>query len=244
MLSRSLNLRRVSYAILVGEKNQFLTQLPSIQEKLVDVIRNLTAPIVLSEVYLCMRVLLCRIGPNNLSNFWPVILTELYRVFEQTVSSPPSDGSEDLQLILAASKFLDLSLVLQTEEFQMYQWIFVTDTVDAVYHPDAWYPEALLDQLSTIVGDLPVTVTTTQSPGSWRLPDGESTPLTPFRPTAQQTMRRPLLGSLRQIDSIRDLLPFFSHVSISTYEGVYASGGNIAWDVVEQELLQDIFVGR
>lgn len=33
----------------------------------------------------------------------------------------PSDGSEDLQLILAASKCLDLLLVLQTEEFQMYQ---------------------------------------------------------------------------------------------------------------------------
>lgn len=31
----------------------------------------------------------------------------------------PSDGSEDLPLILAAAKFLDLLLVLQTEEFQM-----------------------------------------------------------------------------------------------------------------------------
>jgi hypothetical protein len=31
----------------------------------------------------------------------------------------PSDGSEDLQLLLAASKCLDLLLVLQTEEFQM-----------------------------------------------------------------------------------------------------------------------------
>ena len=31
----------------------------------------------------------------------------------------PSDGSEDLQLLFAASKCLDLLLVLQTEEFQM-----------------------------------------------------------------------------------------------------------------------------
>lgn len=31
----------------------------------------------------------------------------------------PSDGSEDLQLVLSASKCLDLLLVLQTEEFQM-----------------------------------------------------------------------------------------------------------------------------
>jgi hypothetical protein len=31
----------------------------------------------------------------------------------------PADGSEDLQLILSASKCLDLLLTLQSEEFQM-----------------------------------------------------------------------------------------------------------------------------
>lgn len=31
----------------------------------------------------------------------------------------PADGSDDLQLVLAACKFLDLLLVLQTEDFQM-----------------------------------------------------------------------------------------------------------------------------
>lgn len=31
----------------------------------------------------------------------------------------PSDGSEELGLLLAASKMLDLLLVLQTEEFQV-----------------------------------------------------------------------------------------------------------------------------
>lgn len=42
-----------------------------------------------------------------------------YRLFEQVLISVPPDGSEDLSLILAACKFLDLLLVLQTEEFQM-----------------------------------------------------------------------------------------------------------------------------
>ena len=77
MLLRSLNFRRLSYVILTGEKNQFLIQLPTIQEKLVDTLRNVSAPIVQSEVYLCVRILLCRLSPHNLSSFWPVILTEL-----------------------------------------------------------------------------------------------------------------------------------------------------------------------
>lgn len=57
-------------------------------------------------------------------------------------------------------------------------------------------------------------------------------------------MRRPMLNGLRQIDSIRDLVPFFSSVSIASYESVYASGGNIAWDEVEQGIAMDMFEGR
>ena len=77
MLLRSLNLRRLSYVILAGDKNQFLTQLPTIQEKLVDIFRSVTSPVVQSEVFICIRVLLCRLSPHNLTSFWPVIFTEM-----------------------------------------------------------------------------------------------------------------------------------------------------------------------
>jgi hypothetical protein len=39
-----------------------------------------------------------------------------------------------------------------------HQWIFITDTVDAVYRPDNWYPEAMMEQLAEMVGNLPVSV--------------------------------------------------------------------------------------
>lgn len=80
MLQRSLNVRRLSFALFTGDKNQFLTQLPMIQEKLVDILRNVPAPIVQSEVFLCIRVLLCRLSAHNLTSLWPVILTELVSV--------------------------------------------------------------------------------------------------------------------------------------------------------------------
>ncbi|KAI3621823.1 hypothetical protein WG66_015956 [Moniliophthora roreri] len=236
MLQRSLNLRRLSLVLLAGEKNHYLTQLPSIQEKLVDVLRNVSAPIVQSEVYLCIRVLLCRLSPHNLTSFWPVLLTELYRIFEQTMATLPGDGSEDLPLILSACKCLDLLLALQTEEFQIHQWIFVTDTVDAIYRPNDWFPEAMMDQLAEIAGSLPRTTTSGAggpSPGP-NLPSFGN----------QRPTRKPLLSSVRQIDSIRELIPFFSSVSISTYESVYASYANVDWDAVERSLLDDMFDGR
>ncbi|KAF8963955.1 Dopey, N-terminal-domain-containing protein [Flammula alnicola] len=233
MLLRSLNLRRLSYILFTGEKNHFLTQLPTIQEKLVDIFRSVSSPVVQSEVFLCIRVLLCRLSPHNLTSFWPVVLTEMYRIFEQSMTTLPADGSEDLQLVLAACKCLDTLLVLQTEEFQIHQWIFITDTVDAVYRPDDWYPEAMMDQLSEIAGNLPT---------------GESSSTNhieqPSPPQDQRAMRRPMLGSLRQIESMRDLLPFFSNISISSYESVYASGGNIDWEAVERSIMDDMFDGR
>ncbi|KAK0500731.1 Dopey, N-terminal-domain-containing protein [Armillaria luteobubalina] len=201
MLLRSLNLRRLSFVLFTGDKNHFLTQLPSIQEKLVDILRNVSAPNVQSDVYLCIRVLLCRLSPHNLTSFWPVILTELYRLFEQVMSTLPSDGSDDLQLILSVCKFLDLLLVLQTEEFQIHQWIFITDTVDAIYRPNEWNPEAMFDQLAEIVGNLPSVHTAAMQRRHF---------------SSQEVMRRPLLTACIQIK-----IAFV--IYISSYESVYAT---------------------
>jgi hypothetical protein len=77
MLLQSLSLRRLSYILLTGEKNHFLSQLPSVVEKLADIFKNVPSVVVQSEVYLCLRVLLCRLSPHNLTVFWPVLLTEL-----------------------------------------------------------------------------------------------------------------------------------------------------------------------
>ncbi|KAG2022683.1 hypothetical protein CC2G_000411 [Coprinopsis cinerea AmutBmut pab1-1] len=232
MLLRSLNVRRLSYVLFTGDKNTFLAQLPTIQEKLVDVLKNISSPIVQSEVFLCIRILLCRLSPHNLTSFWPVILTEIYRIFEQVMTTLPPDGSEDLQLVLAACKTIDLLLVLQTQEFQVYQWIFVTDTIDAVYRPEEWFPEAMLDQLAEIAGSLPMDSNLDS--------DATHTETSPNQPP----MRRPLLNNLRQIESMRELVPFFSNVSITSYESVYASGGNVDWDAVENGLMNDMFDGR
>ncbi|KAH8998778.1 Dopey, N-terminal-domain-containing protein [Lactarius hatsudake] len=232
---RSMNMRRTSYVLLCGEKNQFLTSLPTIQEKLVDTLKNASAPAVQAEVYLCVRVLLCRLSPHNLDSFWPVILSEMYRLLEQTMIEVPLDGSEALPLILSVCKFIDLLLVLQTEEFQMHQWAFITDTIDAVYRPDEIVPEAMLDQLAEIAGGLPPPQENVQNPSPVALD-------LLYTPTSNPRMhRRPMLNHLRQIDSIRDLIPFFSSVSVASYESVYSSGGNIDWDEVERGILSDMF---
>lgn len=53
-----------------------------------------------------------------------------------------------------------------------------------------------------------------------------------------------MLNGLHHIDSLRELLFFFSHVSIASYESVYASRGSVDWEAVESGILQDMFDGR
>lgn len=51
MVSRSMNLRRLSFILYSSEKDHYLTQLPGIQEKLVDILRTtIVSPMVHSEV--------------------------------------------------------------------------------------------------------------------------------------------------------------------------------------------------
>ncbi|CAE7181510.1 unnamed protein product [Rhizoctonia solani] len=228
-LARTISLRRLSFAIYCADNNGCLTQLPSIQEKLVELLRSTSAePIVHSEVLLCVRILLCRLSPHNLSSFWPVIVTELIRIFATALVDSPADGSDELLLLLAACKCVDLMLVLQTPEFQIHQWMFVTDTLDAVYRPDAWTPVSLMDQLAEVIGSLP------------KLEQRTASMQETF--TGKASKRRPLLGAVRRVERLGDLVPFFSHVSIALYEGVYAGAGPDT-DEIERGLLEEMFGG-
>lgn len=225
-ISRSLNLRRLSIVLLAAERNHHLAQLPSIQEKLVEILRtNVVSPRVHSEVYLCLRVLMTRISPQHLTNFWPVILAELLRVFEATMDEPPPDGSEDLALVLAACKFLDLLLVIQSEDFQIHQWIFVTDTTDAAYPPEGYSPEALVDRLAEILAE---SATVTKTDDAIPVESSDDRP------------RRPHLAGVRTLTSLHQLQPFFSRASIETFEGVYNDAG-VDWDAIEEGLNAEIF---
>jgi hypothetical protein len=53
-----------------------------------------------------------------------------------------------------------------------------------------------------------------------------------------------MLNAVRYIESIRDLAPFFSSVSITSYESVYASGGVVDGHAVEKGLMDDMFDAR
>ncbi len=60
--------------------------------------------------------------------------------------------------------------------------------------------------------------------------------------TGATLLRKPLLQSVRKISGIYELGPFFSTVSMLSYENTYARS-LVDWDAVEQDLLEDMFEG-
>ena len=60
---------------------------------------------------------------------------------------------------------------------------------------------------------------------------------------SDQNLRRPMLDSVYRVNHLRDLLQFFSTVSITSYESVYGSG-SVDWEAVEAGLLSEMFEGR
>ncbi|KAJ1558377.1 hypothetical protein HK405_013804, partial [Cladochytrium tenue] len=126
-VGRSYALRRLSFAVWCGSRDQYVPQVPNIQEKLVEVLKGPSGPMHV-EAYTCLRVLVLRVASHHLANLWPIILTELIRLFGIYLRDPTSN--EELAVFAAACKFLDLLLVLGIEEFQCHQWIFVAETLE------------------------------------------------------------------------------------------------------------------
>ncbi|KAJ2012603.1 hypothetical protein GGI06_004098 [Coemansia sp. S85] len=149
---RAISIRRLSFVVWAGAVNQYLASLPQIQEKLVDILKNSPHPAVQIEVFLCLRVLLCRVSNHHMSNFWPMLLTELMRLFHQQLNREGREEVEQANLFLAACKFLDLLFILGTDDFLVHQWMFITDTIDALYGSRSL---ALLDQLSSRLLSMP-----------------------------------------------------------------------------------------
>ncbi|KAI9357017.1 Dopey, N-terminal-domain-containing protein [Zopfochytrium polystomum] len=126
VVNRSYTLRRLSFVLWCGTMDQYVPQLPSIQEKLVEVLRGAPGPMHI-ETYLCLRVMMLRMSNHHLANLWPILLTELVRLFG--VYLRDQGTTEDLAVFFSACKVLDLLLLLGTEEFQCHQWIFISETL-------------------------------------------------------------------------------------------------------------------
>uniref|UniRef100_A0A8C7M6B4 DOP1 leucine zipper like protein B n=1 Tax=Oncorhynchus kisutch TaxID=8019 RepID=A0A8C7M6B4_ONCKI len=150
-------LKRQAFAMFSGELDQYHLYLPLIQERLTEALRMGQTPSLSAQMFLTFRVLVLRISPQHLTSLWPIMVTELIRIFvrlekalleEKEVSKltkvvrgaigngPLAFPQPELDMYLSACKFLDTALAFPTEKmplFQMYRWAFVPEVDTSCY---------------------------------------------------------------------------------------------------------------
>jgi hypothetical protein len=239
-----LNLRRTATLILAAPDDSFVVDLPVIQEKIVDLLSATTtsspSSTTRADIYLLLRALTLKTSAIHLATLWPIINVELQSAISSVVAPDHSVPSETFNnyAILQACKLLDTLLCLAPDDFQVHEWLFITDTIDAVYRPVNMHSIALIDELSE---DLGLTAHST-TPADSSLAQATSS-----------TTRKPLLGprgindegSWERKDELvgKVLRPFFSQLSIFAFESTYSMNAP-DWQACRQSLLKDLFDER
>ncbi|KAI0430565.1 putative regulator of reproduction dopa [Xylaria sp. FL1042] len=238
-----LNLRRIAALILACGTDTFVTDIPAILERVVELLAatatSSPSSTTRADIYMVVRALVLRTSTVHLAPLWPIINSELHMAISSVVApdnSPSSDTYNNFS-VLHACKLLDVLIAAAPDDFQLHEWLFITDTIDAIYRSATYQPIALVDELSEELGNT--------SAGS-ALPS-ESAAIIASGGSGQ---RRPLLGSGGINDELtidrRDelivkiLRPFFGQLSIYAYESTYAMGAlDVEGCIVS--LLKDLF---
>ncbi|KAL6234707.1 protein dopey [Aspergillus navahoensis] len=228
-----LNLRRISLLVLSTTEDYFIAEMPALLQKLEDLLGATTSSSPSSatraEIFMVLRALILKSTTTTLSPFWPLINSEL----QEAISAISSGSQQELYnpySLLQACKLLDTLLVLAPDDFQLLEWLYVTDTVDAIYPPEQFEPTALSDEVSHNLG-IRWSTSSDQAREAANLHHG---------------IRHPSLAAdwIRETakDEIVDrvLRSFFDQLSIHAFESTYSiSSPNL--EACRDDLLADLF---
>ncbi|KAM3070867.1 hypothetical protein ACMFMG_009784 [Clarireedia jacksonii] len=245
-----LNLRRIATLVLATMNDNFIADLPTMQEKVVELLTATTTSSPSSstraDIYMLLRALVLKTSAIHLATLWPIINAELHVAISSVVAPDHSVPAETYNnyAVLQACKLLDTLLCIAPDDFQLHEWLFITDTIDAVYRPSNYHPVSLVDELSEELG-LAATTTTSEPVTSTTNPQAQA---------SKFSMRRPLLsrkagindeGTWERKDELvaKVLRPFFSQLSIWAFESTY-SMGETDWETCRMGLLRDLFDER
>jgi hypothetical protein len=249
-----LNLRRIALLILSSDEDTFVSNIRGLEEKIVELLAatptSSPSSSTRSDIFMVLRALILKTSSVHLAPLWPIINAELQAAILSIVPSN-RDGREqekerekyDVESVLQACKVLDTLVTLNPDDFQLHEWLFITDTIDAVYRPSSVAATSLADEVAEALGSVSLDSpnhshsahTTTAGEGGLRRPclDGMLESLKEGGIT--------VAGLPKHVIAARVLRPFFGQLSILAFEGVYGMGGI---DVVACEggLLGDLFV--
>ena len=227
-----LNLRRIALLILSADHDTFVTNLGLLQEKLSDLMAATVASSPSSstraDIYMVLRSLIQKVTPVHLASLWPIISTELHEALS-SLNTLHTNAKYNVTAVLQAAKLLDTLLLTAPDDFQLREWLFITDTIDAVYRPPDWRPTALVDELAESL----------DAKAGARQSGLVATPH--IQQGRQHLLTWDAVHDVPEGDLVdRILRPFLRQLSITAFESTYQMEASDLDECV-QDLLQDLF---
>ncbi|PGH06449.1 hypothetical protein AJ79_06539 [Helicocarpus griseus UAMH5409] len=240
-----LNLRRITLLVLAANEDHFSAELASVHQKLEDLIAatHISSPssVTRAEIYMVLRALILKTSAIHLAPFWPMINSELHDAISAIGPGGQQSETYNPYSLLQACKLLETLLLIAPDDFQLQEWLFVTDTIDAVYPPNQWESVALADGVaqglgtrtarrSTDIIDHPASNGNDSSDGHHD--HGGSKKAWLSSELSRETAKDEIVE--------RVLRPFFDRLSIHAFESTYSMGIPDSEDC-KDDLLADLF---
>jgi hypothetical protein len=244
-----LNLRRISFLVLSSPKDNFAQSIKAINEKIGELMSatptSQPSAATKADVFMLLRALSLKLSPVHLAPLWPMINSELQNALSSVLPESQEYDKYMNASVIQACKLLDTLIALDLDEFQVYEWLFISDTIDAIYRPPGWKPLALVDGVAENLGRLSI-----EADAVAEAPTGQASAA-----PASGTLRRPILDDMiamagmdaadmramqKQDLAVKFLRPFFGQLSLLAFEATY---GMLATDLAAcvDGLLKDLF---
>lgn len=243
-----LTLRRIALLLLASPQDTFTANMPLMMEKIVELLSATPASspssITRSEVLILLRALILKTSSIHLAPLWPVINTELTSALSSLL--PDADNKEDYSNtgIIQACKLLDELITLDPDDFQLMQWLYISDTIDAVYKPaNSTYPASLTDEISD-------TLSRTATPSARSIPRPPTTAASDSGDPKRRLFLDPLIEALEKEEGAevtdmargelvdRVVRPFLGNLAMVAFESTY-QGGERDWEGVWASVVRD-----
>ncbi|KAF2630148.1 hypothetical protein BU25DRAFT_335744 [Macroventuria anomochaeta] len=237
-------LRRISLLILASPEDAFTSNIPQILEKIVELLTATPASspssVTRADVFVLLRSVILKTSPIHLASIWPIVNGELTSSLSSLLPDASNKEHYNNAGIIQACKLLDELVVLDPDDFQLIEWLFLTDTIDAVYKPST--PPTLLSLTDEINEVLTQTSSTPLiTPAMQNETEGE-----PMRTLFLDTLIKALeveedaavLDMARGELVDRAVRPFLGGLAMGAFEARYG-GGEADWRGVWESVVRD-----
>jgi hypothetical protein len=238
-------LRRTSLLILASPEDAFTPNIPQIIAKIVELLAATPASspssITRADVFVLLRSIILKTSPIHLASVWPVVNGELTASLSSLLPNANNKEHYNSAGIIQACKLLDQLVVLDPDDFQLIEWLFLTDTIDAVYKP------ALAPVLQSLTEEINEVLTQTSS--APQIPpavqdvtrDGEPVRalfLDPLIKALEDEEGAAVLDMARGELIDRVVRPFLGNLAMVAFEARYG-GGDADWRGVWESVVKD-----